>query len=898
MSDPPLTRDLKTDLKHLINHLHRGGAWAHLWTDYKLQSHWFRVDEPESRTIPKGWLEHNVYFTVNPLSEIPPKNASGNTKRENIGSQYDYVCAINCLYAEYDGKDYVQPDEYADHLPPGFEGLSATEQKIAVKAAKETTFYADPGTFNRRAMDVIESLEYPPSVCVHSGGGYHCYWLLQETIPLDEGNRDDVQGTQYGWVQMVKADPGVSDLRRILRLPGTRNQKDGFGNNAPLVAFVWANFDDLYDYTELEETVNDWLFANRPKAEDRPQPQKKSDAPSDNVRERFNELSSHDELLTRHGYVLCHENDTFSRYARAGRDKHEPSITVWPADPENETPELSIHFSSNDPLYSEEYRDPETGRGKRRAHDAYYLFVHLEHDGDWKSAFIAAKKQLGLWKESPEMNPVSIGDVYMNGDTPHTNGNGAIPPEPQSILLAQSADDEGNAQCVYALHGQRFLFCNAFGWMENVGSHWETSGESEARLNRTITETLIQRRIEAVRNGEQYEAIVKATKPTAKNKRETKSQFSDIVTVDASTFDKEPDVLNCKNGVINLKTGKLVAHESSNRFTYCLPIEYDPEAGRSDWVRFLGQVIKDFGQNSETAKWLQMALGYSITGRTSEECMFYIFGPTRSGKGTFTNAMLNLLRYPLAQGVDFSTFTKKRDGDSQNFDLAPMRAARFISASESSKYQSLNEAAVKAITGNDPIMASYKYKTPFSYIPQFKIWLSSNHPVRGDVDDDAFWGRVRVIEFPNSFLGGEDKNLKQHMATPEVLQGVLAWLVEGASLWYASKDGLKTPQTVAESTKRQRDEQDHIGQWLNECCKVKADNFVTNRALRHSYENWCESQGYKPWAAAAFGRAITKRGFESASKKVAGSTQRGFMGLILRPEDPTEDDGVTDNFYL
>lgn len=483
----------------------------------------------------------------------------------------------------------------------------------------------------------------------------------------------------------------------------------------------------------------------------------------------------------------------------------------------------------------------------------------------------------GLPSETPGERPSHLDEKLTDAEP----GNPLGP----NIFLAASADDEGNAQCVKAFHGTKYLYCGVYGWMENTGTHWRADGESEAHLNRSITETLIARRMAAVQAGEAYEHIVKACKPSARNKREAKSQFADIATVDVGLFDADPDVLNCRNGVLDLRTGELVAHGPSNRFTYCLPVDYAATADSTLWINFLATVVKDYDAIRD---WLQMALGYSITGRTSEECMFYVFGPTRSGKGTLTSTMLTLLGSPLSRGVDFSTFTRKRDGDTQNFDLAPLRPARFVSASESGKHASLNEAAVKTITGNDPITASFKYHDPFSFVPRFKVWLASNHPVRGDVDDDAFWGRVRVIQFPNSFLGHEDKGLKSRMLQPETLCGVLAWMVAGAHRWYNEAQGLITPVEVQSSTQQQRDELDNVRQWLNECCARKEGNFVTNKTLYGSYETWCEENGHTPKKAVGFGRSLVGKGLEATVRKVQGAAQRGFVGLLLRAPDVSD----------
>jgi putative DNA primase/helicase len=277
--------------------------------------------------------------------------------------------------------------------------------------------------------------------------------------------------------------------------------------------------------------------------------------------------------------------------------------------------------------------------------------------------------------------------------------------------------------------------------------------------------------------------------------------------------------------------------------------------------------------------YLQEALGYSITGHTSEECLFYIYGPPRSGKGTLSETILAIFPRPIAQEVDFNTFTQKREGDNQNFDLAPMKAARLIFASESNKYQSLNPAKVKALTGGNLVSCAFKHRDMFSYRPQYAVWLSSNHEVNADADDDALWGRVKVVSFPNSRLGKEDKGLKRRMQSPENLEYVLAWLIDGAYRWYQLEEkGLQTPEEVKALTLKQRADQDSIGLWLDECCELKTGEWTENNKLRTSYENWCTANGYEPKKANSFGRSLGAHNLEVGVKDRG---VRGVRGLRL-----------------
>jgi len=475
---------------------------------------------------------------------------------------------------------------------------------------------------------------------------------------------------------------------------------------------------------------------------------------------------------------------------------------------------------------------------------------------------------------SPPIAQVASG----NGRGPQaTPLHGADP----DTLLTESADDEGSAQCVYFLYGEQFKYCDAYGWTFYNGRFWDAIN-ADARLTRAIVDTLKRRRVEAVRNDR--EAIVKATKPSTRNVRQCQYLFQSLVSTDVSEFDKFPDLLNCQNGVVDLRTGRLTPHSPKQMFTYALPIAYDPNADMTPWTDFLADVLND---DQEMIQYLQTAIGYSLTGSTREEVMFYIHGPTRAGKGVFIETISTMMgKKPLAVEVDFGTFTATRDGDTQNFDLAPLKPCRFIAASESSKYRQLNAEVLKRVVGGNDIRCAYKRKTHFEYRPQFKVWLVSNYPVNADPDQAALWAKVRVITFPNSYLGRENKYLKEEMKQPDVLRGVLRWAIEGSIRWYGlpRKTGLVAPQQVADATEQARQDIDYVGQWLDEEVYKTDDpnDFVSNKTLYFSYETWCKESGVPPKKMAGLTASLKCKGYDAGvQKKIAGTNQRGCTGIEL-----------------
>jgi len=444
------------------------------------------------------------------------------------------------------------------------------------------------------------------------------------------------------------------------------------------------------------------------------------------------------------------------------------------------------------------------------------------------------------------------------------------------FLLAASPFDDGNAECVKYLHGDELLFCEAYGWMWYTGTHYTTDG-ARARLRDAIGDTLKRRRGLAV--DAEREAIVTGAKPSTRHIRDCEYQFEAMATVSVSEFDRSPDKLNCLNGVVDLRTGELTPHNSQQRFTYCCPIDYDPDADQSKWLAFLDGAV---GGGQEVRDYLQCATGYSLTGHTSEEIILYPFGPTRSGKGVYTETMQAAIPKPIAVEVDFNTFTRERANDSNNFDLAPLKAARLVFASESNRYQKLNAAKIKVLTGGNDIFCAFKHRDHFSYRPQFCVWLVSNHPARADVDDDAAWYRLRVIEFPNSFAGREDKTLKAELRKPENLRGVLAWAVQGAIKWYAMPTGLETPDAVTLSTQEQRDLFDFVTQWMDECCVDDTNAWTANEMLYNSYSNWCGDNGVQPKQRGSLSQNLTRKGYDvGAREQWQGKAARGAKGFRL-----------------
>lgn len=451
-------------------------------------------------------------------------------------------------------------------------------------------------------------------------------------------------------------------------------------------------------------------------------------------------------------------------------------------------------------------------------------------------------------------------------------------PVGQRYLIACTADDVGNAECVVRRYEGKFLYCTVYGWLAWNGRYWQRDG-AEARLNEAVIETLKARRLMAVENDR--EAIVTAARGSAKHVRDCVYLLRGMLEERVSVFDADPDKVNVGNGVLCLRSGKVSQHDSAQRFTYCLDVAYDAHANWDRWTEFVSNAVQG---GADVAAWLQLYFGYCLTGRTRYEVLLYLYGKSRAGKGTLMEAIMTVMG-GLSKGVDFATFVGKRDGDSNNFDLAGLRGCRMVTADESNEYERLNAAKLKQLTGGNVVRCSFKGKDHFEYVPTYKLVLVSNQPINADPDDSAVWARVRAVYFPHSHVGSENVLLKESLKNPQAQAGILAWLVQGAQRFYALSDAgqpMPQPAAVQAVTASQRRMLDYVGQWLEECCVGVVDAFTSSKAVHASYEKWCRANGVEPKQQRGLTLALQNKGFESDQRKVDGTPVRGVVGLGLK----------------
>ncbi len=180
-----------------------------------------------------------------------------------------------------------------------------------------------------------------------------------------------------------------------------------------------------------------------------------------------------------------------------------------------------------------------------------------------------------------------------------------------SELMDFSADDGGNAGAFVWLYGHEYLYVPELGWLHWNGKYWE---QDMAALVKAVEDTLVQRRMEAVRCNQ--EKIVGTSKRDAFRILGAITLLESRLHADIDDFDSSPDILNVANGVVDLTSGDIYPHESSQHFTYVVPVEYDLKADSTVWETFLQEAVTPIGEKPDAAllDFIQQAMGYSFTG--------------------------------------------------------------------------------------------------------------------------------------------------------------------------------------------------------------------------------------------------------------------------------------------
>ena len=363
-----------------------------------------------------------------------------------------------------------------------------------------------------------------------------------------------------------------------------------------------------------------------------------------------------------------------------------------------------------------------------------------------------------------------------------------------------------------------------------------------------------------------------------------------MVRMSLKDMDSNPYLLNTTTHAYDLRTGEIISditpYNVTKKTSCSLPNVFTKRCDR--WYQFVDEIT---GGNKEKAQFLQRALGYSILGVNREECMFIAYGAkTRNGKGTLFSTVSTVLGEDYADTASPELICESKSGRATDFNapqpaLAKLVGTRLVRMSESARDVRLDAASMKTMTGRDTLVTRGLFQNSFSFVPQFTLWLETNH-LPAVTDDTVFTSnRIYVIEFNEQFTGGkQDKNLKELFALPENRPTILKWLFDGCADYIAH--GLAAPECILESTKNYRKLHDRIGNFLEERCETGEDKRVMRGELYSAYSQWCikPDNRYKPMGSTTFYNEIAMRGYPIKHR----NDGTFVFGMCLKEEEASD----------
>jgi putative DNA primase/helicase len=363
------------------------------------------------------------------------------------------------------------------------------------------------------------------------------------------------------------------------------------------------------------------------------------------------------------------------------------------------------------------------------------------------------------------------------------------------------------------------------------------------------------------------------------------SQAKPYLFVGMDDLDTDGWLLNCRNGTLDLRTGRLRDHDPADLITRMVPTAYDPGAEAPRFERFLKEALVD----DAVITFVRRFSGYTATGSTRERLVAILHGNGRNGKSTLVELLQDVLG-DYAKGTAVETLLMKKNETIGN-EVAALKGARFVAAAEVEKGRRLAESKVKQLTGRDTVTARFLFAEPFDFRPEFKLWLSTNNKPVIQGTDDAIWDRLRLIPFNRRFEGAAaDPKLDERLRAE--MPGVLAWVVAGCLEW--QEHGLQEPEEVTDATRQYREEMDTLAAFIEERCIVHEDASAPATPLYKQYRMWCEDAGERPETQKMFGMRLRERGF--AHERISGGEhkgRKGWFGIGIRVNhggpDPDEE---------
>lgn len=348
-------------------------------------------------------------------------------------------------------------------------------------------------------------------------------------------------------------------------------------------------------------------------------------------------------------------------------------------------------------------------------------------------------------------------------------------------------------------------------------------------------------------------------------------------------WDRPPlNVLNVKNGLLDLETGELHPHTPDHTSSIQLPVEYDPEADCPTWHKFVEEV---FPEDCSQLPWELLA--WLMTPDTSIQKAVLLLGEGRNGKSTFLAAVKAFLGRENVTGLSLHKLETDR-----------FAAARLVGklaniCPDLPSCHLVSTSTFKALTGGDPVHAERKFRESFEFEPFARLVFSANHPPQGADSSGAFFRRWLVVPFERTFIGQDEipRNvLDAQLADSKELSGVLNMAL--IALHRIRAQGITESESMREAWRQFQQVTHPIMAWLDTyTLEEGAEVYVIKADLLQAYNDYAKANRQPVLADNLFSQAIRqwKPDIREGQKRLGDGRPTVWYGIGLKTVNFTED---------
>ncbi len=437
-------------------------------------------------------------------------------------------------------------------------------------------------------------------------------------------------------------------------------------------------------------------------------------------------------------------------------------------------------------------------------------------------------------------------------------------PAAPTVRARRPLTEFGNAERMLDKYGQGLMYVPEVGsWYCWTGIYWRRAPDVEIEhYAKETVKALVNEIGDHPEPAEFFKFCAISQQAKMVRNMVTLAQSDPRVMVPAGELDRLPHLMGAQNGVIDLRTGELLAPDPDLRITKVAGCDYVPGAKADLFRRTVADVFND---EPEMIAFFQRVVGYAAMGQPNQDVMVIPHGNGSNGKSTVLGAVRTAFG-GYAKAAEANSFVSDSKGGGNaggaREDLLRLKGSRFVYVNEPDENSELREGAVKAMTGGDAITARGLYsKETVEIVPSWVVFMPTNHKPIVKGSDNGIWRRLMLIPFNRNF--DADKTITKDPEREEKLQaeieGILAWIVEGALAY--QKQGLAQVGTVKAAREAYREQMDLLSEWLEECCETDPLFYDEAARLWRSWEEYAKNRGLLTYVknSVALGRRLDAR---------------------------------------